>query len=141
MKTISEFQGEYRWLSNFWPCKGLEGPTVEHCYQAKKALYPDSAFLILKAKTPGEAKRLARTFVMKLMSIERRLEIMNDLLKVKFGNKNPLLQAKLLDTNFYWLEEGNKWHDSFWGICHCGKCPGGENNLGKLLMRIRDSLR
>lgn len=38
---IKEFQGEYRWLSNFWPARvvldGVEYPTVENAYQASKA--------------------------------------------------------------------------------------------------------
>ncbi len=35
------------------------------------------------------------------------------------------------------LIEGNTWRDTFWGIYE-GK---GENNLGKLLMKIREELR
>ena len=35
------------------------------------------------------------------------------------------------------LIEGNNWKDTYWGVCH-GK---GQNNLGKLLMRIREENR
>lgn len=34
------------------------------------------------------------------------------------------------------LIEGNTWGDTFWGVCR-GK---GENNLGKILMRLRSEL-
>src|SRR4051812_21328901 len=39
---IAEFQGEYRFLSNFWPAtvefEGIRYPTAEHAYQAAKTL-------------------------------------------------------------------------------------------------------
>ena len=36
------------------------------------------------------------------------------------------------------LEEGNRWHDTFWGIDqNTGK---GENHLGKILMKVRDEI-
>lgn len=38
---ISEFQGNFRWLSNFAPCKiildGIEYPSVEHAYMSAKS--------------------------------------------------------------------------------------------------------
>jgi hypothetical protein len=39
------------------------------------------------------------------------------------------------------LIEGNWWHDNFYGSCTCNKCVNkGENNLGKILMKIREEL-
>jgi len=35
------------------------------------------------------------------------------------------------------LIEGNTWGDTYWGVCR-GR---GSNNLGKLLMKIREVLR
>ena len=32
------------------------------------------------------------------------------------------------------IVEDNDWGDRFWGICNCE----GQNNLGKILMEIRD---
>lgn len=34
------------------------------------------------------------------------------------------------------LIEGNTWNDTFWGVCN----GEGENNLGKLLMKVRTNL-
>ena len=38
--AITEFKGEYRWLSNFWPCLIIKGdytyPSTENAYQASK---------------------------------------------------------------------------------------------------------
>ena len=39
---IKEFKGDYRWLSNFTPCKieldGFIYPSVEHAYMSAKQL-------------------------------------------------------------------------------------------------------
>ena len=44
-KIIDTFDGEFRFLSNFWPSKvhydGMEYRSVEHAYQAAKALDKD----------------------------------------------------------------------------------------------------
>jgi predicted NAD-dependent protein-ADP-ribosyltransferase YbiA (DUF1768 family) len=55
----------------------------------------------------------------------------------------PELREKLLATGDAWLEEGNHWHDNFWGVCHCIDCQDemGWNHLGKLLMKIRADIR
>lgn len=70
---------------------------------------------------------------------------MRDLLLQKF-DKN-VLTKKLLATEEAYLEEGNNWHDTFWGVCYhklegkvCKKpehAPFGGNHLGYLLMDVR----
>ena len=41
-EVINEFQGKYRFLSNFYPCdivyEGIQYPSTEHAYQAAKTL-------------------------------------------------------------------------------------------------------
>ena len=37
------------------------------------------------------------------------------------------------------LEEGNTWHDTFWGVD--AKTGEGQNHLGKILMKIREELK
>ena len=37
------------------------------------------------------------------------------------------------------LEEGNTWHDTFWGVD--AKTGEGLNHLGRILMKVRDELR
>jgi predicted NAD-dependent protein-ADP-ribosyltransferase YbiA (DUF1768 family) len=45
---------------------------------------------------------------------------------------------KLLSTGDIVLEEGNTWGDEYWGInLKTGK---GKNNLGKLIMQIREEI-
>lgn len=48
--------------------------------------------------------------------------------------RNKELRDKLLFTNDKYLEETNDWNDKYWGICN----GIGENNLGKILMGIRE---
>lgn len=135
---ITSFQGEYRFLSNFHPSpitiKGQVYPTVEHAYQAGKALYRDEREMIQQAISPGQAKRLGKIVIRKPDFEERKLKYMEKCLREKF--KDPRLARLLLNTGSQNLIEGNTWGDRFWGVCH-GK---GENHLGRLLMKIREEL-
>ena len=131
MKTINGFKGEYRWLSNF---VGLDGqPTVEHRYQAAKAVRECDRNLILYCTTPGRAKNFAKTIAIRHDWNDIRLTIMEQLLIDKF-TKEPF-RTLLLATKGVYLEETNDWGDTFWGVCN----GVGENNLGRLIMRIRDT--
>ncbi len=47
------------------------------------------------------------------------------------------LAQRLLATGDAELVEGNNWGDRFWGICR----GEGRNELGKILMKVRDELR
>ena len=137
---ITSFDGEYRFLSNFYPCgvllDGQLYPSVEHAYQAAKFDLPlRGPFQHLR--TAGQAKCFAKG-----MPAERRPDwdlvkvgIMHTLLVQKFSRHD--LRAKLLATDPFHLEEGNTWNDTFWGTCN-GK---GKNHLGLLLMKIRDYLK
>jgi predicted NAD-dependent protein-ADP-ribosyltransferase YbiA (DUF1768 family) len=70
-----------------------------------------------------------------------KLSIMETLLRKKFYD--PILKAALLHTGDSQLIEMNYWHDQFWGNCTCKQHQmlDGLNNLGKLLMNIRDNQR
>ncbi len=56
-------------------------------------------------------------------------------LRQKFSH--PGLLALLLATGDMELVEDNDWDDTYWGVCN----GVGENNLGKLLMKIRAEAR
>lgn len=135
---ITEFQGEYRFLSNFWPAvvelDGFKYPTVEHAYQAAKTLDVDVREAIRSAATPGVAKRAGQSAEVRTDWESVKIEVMYALLKQKF--QRPDLRKKLLNTRDYMLIEGNTWGDRFWGVCK----GTGENNLGKLLMQVRREL-
>ena len=134
-KVIRVFEGEYRFLSNFWPCKvkyqGITYPSVEHGFQACKSLSRKDRIRISKLKTAGEAKQAGRKLKLRGDWEEVKEIIMYNYLMQKF--KDSELRSKLLATGDNILEEGNWWGDTYWGICK-GK---GKNRLGKLLMRLR----
>ena len=63
---------------------------------------------------------------------------MEQVVYAKFA-QNPTLAQDLLDTADKPLKEGNTWGDVYWGInLRTGE---GENNLGKILMALRDYFR
>jgi hypothetical protein len=139
MKTIDSFEGEYRFLSNFYfsPLKlgGIIYPTVEHAFQAGKTKDKNERMEISLLNTPGEAKRAGRKVKLREDWEQIKLEVMEFLVRLKFENYLDL-KDKLLATGDAELIEGNWWNDRFWGVCK-GK---GENNLGKILMKIRSEL-
>lgn len=140
MEIITEFRAKYRFLSNFYPSSVLyDGsfyPSVEHAFQAAKCNNLSDRVNIRLARTPGEAKRLGQHVELRPDWEEVKVAIMYVLLKEKFNDSSELA-PELLATGSAELIEGNNWGDQFWGMCN-GK---GENNLGKLLMRVRSELK
>ena len=141
---IESFEGEHRFLSNFWPCdlwfEGLIYPSVEHAYVAAKTLDPE----IRKQFTHGSAgtvKRAGRLLQHRPGWYQVRESIMLSLLRSKFG-REPL-KSRLLKTGERPLIEGNTWHDQIWGSCTCPKHAQepGMNLLGKLLTQVREEIR
>ena len=140
IEAIESFQGPYRWLSNFWPARVvLDGEvfsSVEHAYQAAKFLPgSEGRAFVAKCATPGQAKRAGRKFPVRGEWDEIKVAVMLDLNRQKY--KDPELRGKLLATEDALLVEGNTWGDRFWGVCN----GEGANNLGEILMQIREELR
>lgn len=140
MNKIDEFEGKYRFLSNFFPCvieyEGITYPSTEHAYQAAKTLNQEHRQMIADMPTPGKAKKAGQIVEVREDWNEIKFWIMYDICKLKFIQ--PEFEEKLLSTGNVELIEGNYWHDNVWGVCTCSNCPGeGTNLLGKVLMRIR----
>lgn len=138
---VDEFQGRYRWLSNFWPAEVLTSrwsfPSVEHGYQALKFPQGSPEFYAVGSEdSPQGAKRAARKLKAYQLPYfaEIRETVMLELLRSKFS-KEPL-RSMLTSTRSRMLVEGNQWGDTFWGVCG-GR---GRNMLGKLIMRVRREL-
>ena len=132
---ITEFKGAYAFLSNFH----LEpnGLTLEHRFQAAKCVHPTERDAVLAARTPGLAKRLGRGVALRPDWEDIKLSVMRDLVAAKF--REPELREKLLATGDAWLEEGNWWNDTYWGVnLRTGK---GHNHLGNILMVVREEAR
>ncbi len=118
-------------------------PSVEHAYVASKSF--DGTYRKRISFIPGNkaglAKRRGREVKLRPDWKKVKINIMKKLLHKKF--MYPELRNLLLLTKDEDLEEGNTWHDNFWGNCKCKKCKDipGQNNLGKLLMEIRKELK
>lgn len=142
---INSFENENEFLSNFYPSLFTDGtlvyPTVEHCFQASKTSVLIDSAIIAAAPSPGKAKRLGRKCSLRPDWEEIKDEVMYKALQKKFSI--PELKEKLLNTGDEELEEGNWWHDNYWGNCHCIRCNNiqGKNTLGKMLMKLREELR
>jgi ribA/ribD-fused uncharacterized protein len=112
-------------------------PTAEHLYQASKTESPEEAELIRQASTPGRAKRLGGRVKHLIPNWDQyRVEMMLEVVREKF-EQNPILGARLLNTGYREIIEGNWWNDTYWGVCK----GEGKNMLGKILMLVRHELR
>lgn len=142
--TIKSFSGDFRFLSNFWPCQVQMGelrfPSTENAYQAAKTLDLEKRKEFQNI-TSAQAKKLGSRLVIRPDWDQVKLGVMEGLLRQKFAQGTDL--RKQLDaTKPQELIEGNWWHDNFWGSCECTKkaeCQTpGKNHLGNLLMKIRN---
>lgn len=133
------FSGEYEFLSNFYPCRivynGITYPSVEHAYQAAKTNDITERKRIACCIQAGTAKMIGKTVVLRDDWEEIKFSVMLSLVAQKFY-KHKHLREKLISTKGIKLVEYNYWKDTYWGVCN-GK---GKNNLGKILMWIRDKL-
>ena len=152
---IEKFEGRYRFLSNFHPCKiehqGITYPSVEHYYVSMKCnssqyfngnQYTVGDFREIIAKTVSAAvvKKMGQQMKVRSDWDEKKLDFMNWAVREKFKQED--LKELLLSTEDLPIIEGNFWHDVFWGQCSCDKCKGkGENHLGKILMKVRDEIK
>ncbi len=139
---ITEFQNEYRFLSNFYPCRidleGITYPSVEHAYQASKTLDPKERLKIANLSTPREAKRAGQKLKIRPDWEEVKIPVMEVLVRQKF-NRHPSLKRLLLTTGDQEIQKGNTWNDTFGGISL--STGEGRNELGKILMCVRKELR
>ena len=138
--TIQSFDGEHRFLSNFYPSEieidGIIYPSAENAYQAYKTEDNKIRQKIASMRNPVVCKRYAKTIALRDGWNDMRIKVMKFVVLRKFTTHKQLA-TKLLNTNDEELIEGNWWNDTFWGVCR-GK---GQNNLGKILMEIRKTLR
>jgi ribA/ribD-fused uncharacterized protein len=134
-KMIDSIKGTF--LSNFWEVPivymGLTYRNAESAYQASKCA--DSLEKLQFCNLSG-AQAKAKGRQVKMVEDFCKLNVMKDILLHKF-EQNPDLLTKLLATDNEEIQEGNTWRDTFWGVCN-GK---GQNQLGKLLMVIREEYK
>ena len=141
---IKEFQGEYRYLSNFYPCEieyeGIVFDSVEKAYQSAKTNDFGIREEISLLNSPGKAKRFFKNRSEDVREDWNRvnLGIMRELLHKKFV-ENDYFRRKLLSTGNSEIQEGNSWGDKFFGVdLETGE---GQNLLGRMIMDIRKEIK
>jgi ribA/ribD-fused uncharacterized protein len=141
MKTIKEFQGEYRWLSNFTPVEiildGIKYSSVEHAYMSAKSdeiSWKD--FCSDSLNSPGKVKSNSKYITLIENWDDLKVSVMEKCIDQKY-DQEPF-KTQLIATGDAHIQEGNLWNDKFWGICL--KTGEGKNMLGKLIMKKRIDL-
>lgn len=136
---INNFRGEYSFLSNFYNSpveyQGITYRNNEAAFQSAKSLNLDIRKTFSNLD-PSQAKRKGRHVVLRPDWENVKFDIMYEICKAKFS-QNKILKDKLLNTGNEYLEEGNTWGDKIWGTVN----GEGQNNLGKILMKIREELK
>lgn len=140
-EEIDWFREEYEFLSNFYPSKvifdGITYYNSEAAYQAQKCKTHEERKAFEKLSS-DEAKRLGQKVEKRSDWDDVKFGIMEQVVYAKFA-QNPTLAQDLLDTGDKVLKEGNYWKDVYWGVdIRTGE---GENNLGRILMALRDYFR
>ena len=144
MKEIRFYKefGEYGYLatySNYGFFKdGVFWKTSEHYYQAQKFMDSDNKIRIQNAETPKIASIIGRDRKLNLRSDweEVKQDVMFDAVYYKFKQNKDILQ-KLLDTGNATIVEATV-KENYWG---CGPNNDGQNNYGKILIKVREKLR
>lgn len=135
---IDNFRGDNYYLSNFYECpvtyEGLTYKNNEAAFQAQKCINPKDREQFCNLNG-SEAKKLGRRVNLRKDWEDIKIQVMKDIVTVKF-TQNEDLQQKLIDTKDIYLEEGNTWGDRTWGTVN----GVGANNLGRILMSVRDTL-
>jgi len=119
--------------------EGLDYPSVEHAFQAAKTTDENIREEIAETTTGREAKQIGRNVDLPDDWEERRLHVMENLLRKKFNDS--AFKQQLLGTDNRLIRMVNQ-RDAFWGVIEQDRNEfTGQNNLGKLIMKIRGELQ
>lgn len=135
---IDRFNGAFEYLSNRYTCKfnweGLSYSNAEAAFQSSKCRDTHTRRFFSTVSANKAAKR-GKELVPPEGWEEKQTEIMTSILIAKFS-QNPELYNRLVATGNSLLINGNQNRETFWGVDLYSWT--GENNLGKILMKIRN---
>lgn len=111
--------------------------TSEHAYQYNKFDDPAIKDEILKSRSAYDSKMISLKYADSARCDwhDIKLGVMENILRNKLA-QHPHIKKKLLDTGDRIIIEASK-DDNFWGW---GPGKNGENNHGKIWMKLRDEL-
>lgn len=142
-EIIGFYPREFYPLDNFSSFKvkvnGYLYSSLEEAFQSMLFL-PDHKEIseqIKNSYSAHEAQKIMHENINKVKySKEEKLVLMEKLLRLKI-EQNPYVLKKLLETKNYTIMEDSP-KDNYWG---CGINREGENNLGKLWMKLREEYK
>lgn len=136
----SPFDPLNNWSAHAVKVWGKTFTTLEHAYHFKKfeTTTPDAAKRVFESPSPWAAFKLSREYKNKVRSDwdSIKVAVMRELLVAKL-TQNEDIKEILKRTGSREIVENSPW-DSFWG---CGPDGKGDNNLGKLWMELRETIR
>jgi len=143
-EVIGFYPREFYPFDNFSSFKvewnGYLFSSVEEAYQAASFMGSDEELVekIKKSHSADEAQRISYANRDKRREDwdDVKISIMEELLRLKI-EQNPYVKKKLLQTEDYMIVEDSP-KDDFWGW---GPNRNGQNNLGKLWMKLREGLK
>lgn len=136
--TIERFKGDYEFLSNRFACpfvwEGLQYENAEAAFQSSRCSDERERKAFCRCAADKAAMK-GREILPPAGWENERLAIMTSILSAKFQQNPPLMQ-RLKATGNLLLINGNSKGETFWGVDLYTWL--GENNLGKILMKIRN---
>ena len=142
-EIIGFYPREFYPLDNFSSFKvkvnGYLYSSLEEAFQSMLFLpdYKEISEQIKNSYSAHEAQKIMHENINKVKySNKEKLVLMEKLLRLKI-EQNPYVLKKLLETKNYTIMEDSP-KDNYWG---CGINREGENNLGKLWMKLREEYK
>lgn len=142
-EIIGFYPREFYPLDNFSSFKvkvnGYLYSSLEEAFQSMLFLpdYKEISEEIKNSYSAHEAQKIMHENINKVKySNKEKLVLMEKLLRLKI-EQNPYVLKKLLETKNYTIMEDSP-KDNYWG---CGINREGENNLGKLWMKLREEYK
>lgn len=150
---FNSYNPDYNWLSNFYQQEHLikfyifgkfeiEFKSVEAAFQSLKLFHLNetrdqnsllNSFIYFSTLSNGYAKKEGNKLNLNVNDWNNlSLSYMKELIERKFNNEN--LKRKLLETIGHELVEYNT-GSTFWGV---NSKMEGQNNLGKIIMKVRE---
>ena len=145
MQAITTWSGDQEFLRNDYPASviyaGEVYPSVEHAFQAAKTT-DKAARDRIRSSTVRNAKKIGRSVQLIPNWDSIKCQVMEILVRQKFMDVNTSLALPLIKTGDAEILMVTP-KDTFWGAVYDADSDeyDGENNLGKILMKVRSEMQ
>jgi ribA/ribD-fused uncharacterized protein len=146
LQKIDSFTGYFEFLSNnfYTPIyyEGILYPSVTHAFHASRSSDENTRKAILNAESLVAVSKIAKRIEDPADWPNRRVRIMEQLVRDKFRRSKELLEKLKATQNreIVMTYDEETAGNIFWGVVK-GKSEKGQNQLGRILMRIREDIK